>query len=367
MDDIDLNNLPDNPEDLHKAFEQIEAGEELVLNKQEEPAEQSTEAAEQGQKDDEGQAASEEQPPEEIKQEQVANEQSSPQAEDAAQAQEAAGVATKDGKHIIPYSVLKGERDRAARAEQMARAAEERLAALQAQLAASSQGANTGEGARTEQQAAIASSEVSEAEIESIKDDFPVIYKAIKASMAKQQALEGQLRPVEERVRMTQAEREREAAQTVQEAIDAVPKLAHMQATNHGAFELAKQIDATLRMQAAWADKPLSERFGKVVEMVESAIGPIDLPGQAQAPAQPVAQPKASLSTEDLTKAAKAKAVQATKATSTHVPTSLSDFPAGQPPAINEREAAEQLTAQQLYTKFAGMSADQMDEYLRSL
>lgn len=366
MDGIDLNNLPDNPEALHKAFEQIEAGKDLALNRHEEPAGQPSEAAAQEQAgNQQEQAVSDKQPQQEPQQEQASEEQPKPQAENAEQAEEAAGVATKDGKHIIPYSVLKGERDRAARAEQMARAAEERLAALQAQLAAGSQGANTGEGARTEQQAAIG--EVSEAELESIKDDFPVVYKAIKASIAKQQALEGQLRPVEERVRMTQAEREREAAQTVQDAIDAVPKLAHIQASNHGAFELAKQIDATLRTQAVWADRPLSERFGKVVEMVESAIGPIDLPGQAQAPAQPPEQPKASLNTEELTKAAKAKAVQAAKAASTHVPTSLSDFPAGQAPAADEREAAEQLTAQQLYAKFAGMNPDQMDEYLRSL
>lgn len=366
MDDIDLNNLPDNPEALHKAFEQIEAGEDLALSKPENADEKAAAAEQEQAGNQQEQVASEEQPPKEVKQEPAADEQPKPKAEEVTKTDEAAGVATKDGKHIIPYSVLKSERDRAARAEQIARNAEERLAALQAQLAAGSQGANTGEGARTEQQA-IAASDISDTELESIKDDFPVIYKAIKASMAKQQALEGQLRPVEERVRMTQAEREREAAQTVQEAIDAVPKLAHIQASNHGAFELAKQIDATLRTQAAWADKPLNERFSKVVEMVESAIGPIDLPGQAQAQSQAPEQSKASPSAEELMKAAKAKAAQAAKVAGTHVPTSLSEFPAGQSPVTNEREAAEQLTPQQLYTKFAGMSADQMEEYLQSL
>ena len=266
------------------------------------------------------------------------------------------GVATKDGKHVIPYSVLKSERDRAARAEQIAREAQERLEALQAQLAAGSQGANNGESARTNQQQPTVS-DLSTEDLQTLQEDFPTVYKAVMASMAAAKALETKLQPVEESVRSTEAERERSATEAVQDAIDSVPKLAHIQATNKDAFELAKQFDATLRTQSAWASKPLTERFAKVAEMVESAIGPIDLPGSK----------KASPSAEDLAKAAKAKAEQDAKASRTNVPTSLSEFPAGQHAAQDEREAAEQLTHQQLAEKFAGMNADQMDAYFRSL
>ena len=337
--ELDLNNLSDNPEDLQKVFEQLEAGGEptAAAPKEPEPAPKEPEKAQNN--DDPAN-----------KEPQKAEQGLSDNEDDAA------GVATKDGKHVIPYSVLKSERDRASRAEQIAREAQERVAALEAQLKAGNQGANNGEGARTDPQQPTAS-DLSAEDLEALKEDFPTVYKAVMASMAAAKALETKLQPVEESVRSTEAERERSATEAVQDAIDSVPKLAHIQATNKDAFELAKQFDATLRTQSAWANKPLTERFAKVAEMVESAIGPIDLPGSK----------KASPSAEDLAKAAKAKAEQDAKASRTNVPTSLSEFPAGQHAAQDEREAAEQLTHQQLAEKFAGMNADQMDAYFRSL
>jgi len=337
--ELDLNNLSDNPEDLQKVFEQLESGAE--------PAAAATKDPEPAPKDeDKGQSNDDPANKEPQKAEQGLSDN-----ED-----DAAGVATKDGKHVIPYSVLKSERDRASRAEQIAREAQERVAALESQLKAGNQGANNGEGARTDPQQPTAS-DLSAEDLEALKEDFPTVYKAVMASMAAAKALETKLQPVEESVRSTEAERERSATEAVQDAIDSVPKLAHIQATNKDAFELAKQFDATLRTQSAWASKPLTERFAKVAEMVESAIGPIDLPGSK----------KASPSAEDLAKAAKAKAEQDAKASRTNVPTSLSEFPAGQHAAQDEREAAEQLTHQQLAEKFAGMNADQMDAYFRSL
>ena len=337
--ELDLNNLSDNPEDLQKVFEQLEAGGEptAAAPKEPEPAPNEPEKAQSN--DDPAN-----------KEPQKAEQGLSDNEDDAA------GVATKDGKHVIPYSVLKSERDRASRAEQIAREAQERVAALESQLKAGNQGANNGEGARTDPQQPTAS-DLSAEDLEALKEDFPTVYKAVMASMAAAKALETKLQPVEESVRSTEAERERSATEAVQDAIDSVPKLAHIQATNKDAFELAKQFDATLRTQSAWASKPLTERFAKVAEMVESAIGPIDLPGSK----------KASPSAEDLAKAAKAKAEQDAKASRTNVPTSLSEFPAGQHAAQDEREAAEQLTHQQLAEKFAGMNADQMDAYFRSL
>ena len=337
--ELDLNNLSDNPEDLQKVFEQLEAGGEpaAAAPKEPEPAQKEPEKAQTN--DD---PANKE--PQKAEQGLSDNEA------------DAAGVATKDGKHVIPYSVLKSERDRASRAEQIAREAQERVAALEQQLKAGNQGANNGEGARTDPQQPTAS-DLSAEDLEALKEDFPTVYKAVMASMAAAKALETKLQPVEESVRSAEAERERSATETVQDAIDSVPKLAHIQATNKDAFELAKQFDATLRTQIAWAAKPLSERFAKVAEMVESAIGPIELPGSKNA----------SPNAEDLAKAAKAKAEQDAKASRTNVPTSLSEFPAGQHAAQDEREAAEQLTHQQLAEKFAGMNADQMDAYFRSL
>jgi len=273
------------------------------------------------------------------------------------QGQEPQGVATKDGKHVIPYTVLKSERDRASRAEQAAREAQERIAALEQQLQSGNQGAKEGERARTSQPAA--ESDLSDEDLEALKEDFPTVYKGLIALKAQAAALEAKLSPVQETVRNAEAEQARSAQETVQDAIDSVPKLAHVQASDHEAFELAKQFDATLRNQAAWANKPLSERFAKAIEMVEATLGPIELPGSPARASQP--------SAEDLKKAALAKAAQAAKASRSDVPTSLSEFPAGQHAAQDEREAAENLTALQLAEKFSSMSADQMDAYFRTL
>lgn len=264
------------------------------------------------------------------------------------------GVATKDGKHIIPYSVLQGERARAARAEEIAQQAQQRLEELQAQLQQSSQGAKTGESARTEPTAV--EQEISEVDLEALKEDFPTVYKAVKSAMARANAIEQRLNPVAETVHAQQAQQQRSEAELVQEAIDSVPKLAHIQANNKDAFALARQFDATLRAQPAWAGKSLSERFAKVTEMVESAIGEIELPAGKQ-----------SLGTkEDVSNKAKALATQAANAPQS-VPTSLSEFPAGKAPAESEVQALESMSATQLAEKFGRMSPDQMDAYFSNL
>lgn len=270
-----------------------------------------------------------------------------------------AGIATKDGKHVIPYSVLKSERDRATRAEQIARETQERLAALEEQVKAANQGAKTGESARTESEVPEAS-DLSSEDLEALKEDFPTVYKAVMASMAAAKALESKLAPVEESVRNAEAERAATATETVQEAIDAVPKLAHIQATDPEAFALAQQFDATLRKLPQWQNKSLSERFAKVTSMVEDAMGEIDVPG-----AKPASQNKPSA--EDLRKAALEKAANSAKSSRTAVPVSLSEIPAGEPAAIDEREAAENMTPQQLAELFSKMTPEQQDAYFQSL
>ncbi len=327
MADLELDTS--NPEALAEAFNRLEAGEEPTTSEPE-----ATAPADEPKTEDKPVAK-----------------------EEAAESQEPeiAGVATKDGKKVIPYAVLKSERERASRAEQVARELQERVAALEASVQAANQGAKDGEGARTSQE--TAATDLSPDDLEALKEDFPTVYKAVMASMAKAQALEAKLQPVERSVQNAEAEQARSAAETVQDAIDSVPKLAHIQASNAEAFELAKQFDASLRSQAKWANASLTERFQKVTEMVEAALGEIELPGAANS------QPSA----EQLRAAAVAKAANAAKANKTAVPTSLSEFPAGETAAQDEREAAERLSPLQLAEKLGKMTPDQMDAYFQSL
>jgi len=336
MADFDLDNLATDPESLAKAFEAIESGEDPVQNKEPPPPEN---------KDPEPSAPAKVEP--ELKTQQ----------QDGLDSAEPEGVATKDGKRVIPYAVLKSERERASRAEQVAEEMRNRVSELEAMVkAAASQGANTGESARTENPTSVAN-DLSSEDLEALKEDFPTVYKAVMASMAAAKALEAKLQPVEETVREAREDQARSAAEQVQDAIDSVPKLAHIQATNKDAFELAKQFDATLRTQAAWANKPMSERFEKVTQMVEAVLGEIEVPGAKTT----------QLSAEDLKKAAAAKAAAATKANKSAVPTSLSEFPVGDPAAQDEREAAENMTPMQLAEHLGRMTPDQMDAYFQSL
>ena len=259
---------------------------------------------------------------------------------------DAAGVATKDGKHVIPYTVLQGERERARRAEQLLQQAEQRARELEAQLT-SGQQANSGEGATTDPD--TYGDDIDADDLAALEEDFPTVARAVKAAMKRAEQLAQSINPVQQRFQQQEQESQDKQRNEVQDAIDAVPKLAHIQANDKDAYEMAVQFDMMLRNRPEWTDKPMAERFQKVIEMVESSGITIDMPGGAS-----------------LKEAAQAKAAQSAKAAA-KVPVSLSDIPSGEAPAVNEHEAIEQMTPLQLAEKFAGMTPDQMEAYLSKI
>lgn len=274
----------------------------------------------------------------------------------AEEPQEPQGIATRDGKHVIPYSVLQGERTRAAAAERELQGLQAKLAELEARQSDPKPVANTGAATPTEEELA----ELDPETLAELEQDFPTVVALHKVAESKNKALQAQidalkakLDPLETRTQQEQANREQARAQTVQEAIDAVPKLAHVQASDPDAFALAQQFDSALRERSEWADKPLSERFSKVIELVEAARGAIQL----KQPAVP------SPESADLKQAAAAKVA---KDAAQAVPTSLSQFPAGEPVASDEASAVTQMSHAQLAEKFARMTPAQMDAYLNS-
>lgn len=266
--------------------------------------------------------------------------------------EEAEGIASKNGKHVIPYSVLKSERERVARAEQVARDMQAELDKLQAQLK-SNQGAKEGESARTNPQQTDAN-ELSDEELVLLKEDNPTVYRALMAIKAQSAAIESKLNPVFDRVAVEEENLKRTEEEAIQEAVDSVPKLAYIAATDQAAYELAQQFDTALKYSKAWIGKPLAERFEAVIDMVEKATGPINLP----------TSPKASLNTEEIAKAARAKAAEQAKETRSAVPTSLSEFPAGLAPAVDEQEVLENISPVELGKRLSRMTPEQLDAYL---
>lgn len=350
--DIDLND----PEAVLKAFTDIESGKDVTLpggTPETPPAESEADKAarEAAEAEAAATAAAE-----------AAKTKEQPgqgAAGDTTQGDEsnAEGVFARDGKNIIPYSVLKSERERTARAEQLAKEAADKIAALEAQIAAGKQGATPGESARTTEATPEAEA-LTDEELEAIREDFPTMYKALKAQQATISALKTQLQPVEEDRRQQQADRQRTQEELVRDAIDVTPKLAHIQATDPERFAAAQQFDQVLRANPKWAGKPLAERFARVVELVEQEHGAIEIPGAKSNTTQKTP--------EELKKAAEAAAAAAAKAKPT-VPNSLSDFPAGSPPAQSESQALESLTPLQLADKLARMSPAQQEAYFNSL
>jgi hypothetical protein len=338
--EIDLNSIPDNPEDALRLLAAIEAGDQAAPTP----------------------AAADPAAPVEDKSK-AASEPSSTTQQTTEPTEDQAGVATKDGKHVIPYSVLATTRERATRAEQALQEMTTRAAALEQSLRATAQGANTGAAARAaDAVTADATERMSDADLEALKDDFPTVYKAMKVSMDRAAALEAQVREQAGFRQEVEAASQHSVEETIQDAIDSNPKLAHIQANDQAAFNLAQQLDDTLKNTPAWANRPMSERFAKVLEMVEQANGPIELPGSKSTQQTPPA------TAADLKAAAKAAAAAQAKAnTAASVPTSLSEFPVGEPPAQTEMQALETMSQFQLAEKLARMTPDQMDAYLARL
>lgn len=268
---------------------------------------------------------------------------------------EPAGVATNDGSHIIPYSVLKGARERATRAEEMLREMQQQVEALkqQSQQAGKQPGANNG-AAPTEPADGL-----SEADLNQLREDFPSVYKALMIGQQQIQFLQNRLSPVDGAVRQMAEERAQNATETVQEAIDSVPKLAYIQANDPEKFELAQQFDETLKSNPAWADRSVAERFAKVTEMVEASLGEIKLPGSKP--------PTATLTPEQMKAAATAKAKADAGKNGASVPLSISEAPAGDPPAQDGLQQVENMSQQELAAMLSKMSPDQMDEFFRNL
>lgn len=253
------------------------------------------------------------------------------------------GVQTKDGGHIIPYAVL--QRERAEKAAALAR-----VEALQAQINQHSSKQKNGDKGGDVADPARSESEV---DIESLKEDFPVLYAATKAQQGELEQLRKQLQPLKDASEAEGRQRAASEAEMVQDAIDSVPDLSSMLADPDLA-ELAKHFDNALKLSPAWRDKPLKERFTRVAEMVKSTNS---VPGAAQA--EPAKKTVEQIKSEAMA-AAKQAAVSSP-------PVSLSDFPAGGHDGGDGGDWLKTATTAQLAQHMAKLSQRQREALLESM
>lgn len=257
------------------------------------------------------------------------------------------GVATKDGKHIIPFEVLEKERSRAADLERIALEQAAQIEALKAQATGKP------DGGKPEGQDVTV---LSEDELAELEKELPAIGKLFRAQQAQMKILADTVTNLNAERQNREEEGRRTVQQTVQEAIDANPKLAYLQAQDPNVWERAVRFDATLRGDPDWAAKSFGDRFDKVVQLYEATYGEVKLPGQAAAT-------KLQPSQEELAKQADAKLA----AVKPRGPASMSDIPGGSIPPTDEIARLESMSTAELGAMFESMTEQQQADYLARL
>jgi len=242
-------------------------------------------------------------------------------------------ILARDGKHLIPITVLDSARNEAstakatAQAEAEARiAAEQRLAELQAKVDAMQVG---------DTKAATEGTTLSAEELAAMEEDFPVIakgYRSMQAEIARLQALS------EAQEAAGKVEEVNTTARTVQDLIDANPKLSALQTTNPEGWAKAIAIDDGLK--AVMPD--MASRITAVVAAYEAQYGVVTAPSkettsQEKTPAKP------------------------------NVPFSMSQIPGGTPPAVSESAALLAMNGTQALAHFEGMTKEQIERKLDAL
>ena len=202
----------------------------------------------------------------------------------AESSEEPHGVATKSGKHVLPYSVLQEARTDAQSARQRAETAEREAEELRRKVAELTAG-----GTQTQQAAAMAN-ELSDEEISAAEYDAPLVAKMarqIKALQAAQTAA-----PAAPAEQDTQDAQDDQRAQ-VHAALSQRPFLTQLQSAGGIRWARACEIDAELRNNPGYANRgdPVA-RFADVEARIAAELGghrsslahAIQVPGRSSCP-----------------------------------------------------------------------------------
>lgn len=257
------------------------------------------------------------------------------------------GIATQDGKHVIPYAVLEAARAENRRSAESQQRASIELEQTKRQLQMLTQQVN---------QAGLTPAKLSEEsqitpeQLAKIRDEFPDLSGVFETLVQKIDYLQ-KANP------STQAAPIESTGNPVTDALKATPELEGWQSADPDRFSLAVHLDEKLQTDPAWKDKPLTERFNEVVKRTKAAYGE-----SVEAPLTPATVQVAQPTAEELQKLADDK-LAAAKA-SAAIPTSPSDLgsPSTHQPTLLEQAAG--ADHQQLTAMFSGMSEAQIDALL---
>lgn len=271
---------------------------------------------------------------------------------------EPAGVQTRDGKHVIPYSVLEGERKRNA---DMAAQLSEMREQLQ-KFTAKPEGDQTGSTDTTDTG--------QEFDLDKFEEEYGKEMTApLRAMHSQMKALQARLEESDSKVKSWERERETTAVVTTEEAIDLVfaegrepgkPSILREWAESDPVrWDRALAADKILGSDPEWQDAPLVERFEKAVQMVQAMDR-----GSSTTSTKPEAT---TTNPKDDGKGKGAPSGKQDTPPARSAPFSQSDLPGGVPPDQTQYESVERMDPTQLAEKFAGMSVEEQDAYLSAL
>jgi hypothetical protein len=186
------------------------------------------------------------------------------------------GVLTRDGKRVIPFEVLQQTRTTALEAQRRAQQLEATNQELQKQVEALQSGkADPAPGAKTEQ--------FSKERIEALKADFPEMAELMES----QNRLMAELASARKQPPAAPPPADDPAARqaAVQAEIDNHALLVKWQTASPLLWGRAREVDAELQADPAWAVKSLSERFTEVEKRVAAEAGFEITPSKPAAPA----------------------------------------------------------------------------------
>lgn len=262
----------------------------------------------------------------------------------AADSQQEKVIQAPDGKHTIPYSVLTAERERASRAEQMLQAQAEEIARLRA----GGESVATGDGKD-------ASAVLSDADMASLEQDLPDVAKALKAQAATINQLNGAVNTLQREMAVKQHAEVAQVQDEIEAAILATPELKSWRDAAFAAetpdplmWNRAADLDAMLRNDPAWRDRPVAERFAHVAKSVKLHYGDTTQPQDTNASLHNKA----------------AAALAAASANGTKVPTSMGAIPGGTMPPVDEAAALDSKSGVELMDDFSKLTPDQIEAKL---
>lgn len=264
-----------------------------------------------------------------------------------------AGVSSKDGKNVLPYSVVQAERRKSARLRDALEDANRQIEHLKSKAAAPAASDVDDDGEQG----------INDDELTDLEQDFPQLAKVVKElrdtraeilQLKTSAPTQGKSDAPAPGAGDARAESEESEDPTL-DAIDQIPVLAGWMSNPADAdkFERAQDIDRALEKSPKWRGKPLVDRFKHVTKLVAEEFDlDIQINQEDSAPSQ----------TQTNTPPARRDPEAAIRAARETTPNTLSDFKGGAPTETGD--PIKRLSAPAQVNRLLDMSDAEIDAWL---